>query len=53
MGKRFFFRLVRLFCKHGGFYLFKIVVYMQPNSKYIENNYVNSNDDDLKEATDE
>ena len=53
MGKRFFFRLIRLFCKHGGFYLFKIVVYMQPNSKSIENNYENSNDDDLKEATDE
>lgn len=53
MGKRFFFRLIRLFCKHGGFCLFKNVVYMQPNSKYIENNYVNSNDDSKEEDTDE
>ena len=53
MGIRFFFRLIRLFCKHGGFSLFKIVVYMQPNSKYIENNYVNSNDDSKEEDIDE
>ena len=42
MGKRFFFKLIRFLCKHGGFCLFKYEVYMQPNSKYIENNYENS-----------
>ena len=52
MGKRFFFRLIRLFCKYGGFCLFKIVVYMQPNSRYIENNFENSNEN-LNEDTDE
>ena len=52
MGKRFFFRLIRLFCKNGGFCLFKNVIYIQTNSKYIENNYVNTNDD-LKEDNDE
>lgn len=52
MGKRFFFRFFRLLFKGGGFCLYKKVVYVQPNSKYIENNYVNSNDD-LKEDTDE
>ena len=39
MGKRFFFKLIRFLCKHSGFCLFKYEVYMQPNSKYIENNY--------------
>lgn len=52
MSKRFFFRLIRLFFKEGGVCLYKKVVYVQPNSKYIENNYENSNDD-LKEDTDE
>lgn len=52
MCKRFFFRLIRLFCKNGGFCLFKIVVYMQPNSRYIENNFENSNEN-LNEDTNE
>lgn len=52
MEKKFFFRFFRFLFKNGGVCLFKNVVYMQPNSKYIENNYVNSNDD-LKEDTDE
>ena len=52
MGKRFFFKLIRFLCKHSGFCLFKYEVYMQPNSKYIENNYDNSKGN-LNQNTDE
>ena len=52
MEKRFFFRFFRFLFKNGGVCLFKIVVYMQPNSKYIENNFENSNEN-LNENTDE
>ena len=52
MGKRFFLNLIRFLCKHSGFCLFKYEVYMQPNSKYIENNYENSKGN-LNQNTDE
>ena len=52
MGKRFFFRFFRLLFKGGGVCLFKKVVYVQPNSTYIENNFENSNEN-LNENTDE
>lgn len=52
MGKNFFFKFVRLFCKNGGVCVVKNVIYMQPNSQYIENNYANS-DKDLKPHSDE
>lgn len=47
-----FFRIIRFLCKKGGVCLVKNVVYVQPHSKYIENNYENS-DEDIKPHTDE
>ena len=47
-----FFRIIRFLCKYGGVWLYKNVVYVQSNSKYIENNYENS-DEDIKPHTDE
>lgn len=49
---RFFLKFIRYIGKNGGICLFKFVVNMQPNSKYIENNYENSNDN-LNQHTDE
>ena len=49
---RFFFKFIRFLCKNGGICLFKFVVYMQPNSTYIENNY-ESPDNHLNQQTDE
>lgn len=52
MDRKFFFKFIRFFCKNGGVCLYKTVVYVQSNSKYIENNYENS-DEDTKPHTDE
>lgn len=47
-----FFRIIRFLHENGGVCLYKNVVYVQSNSKYIENNYENS-DEDTKPHTDE
>lgn len=52
MDRKYFFRIIRFLCKNGGVCLYKNVVYVQSNSKYIENNYENS-DEDTKPHTDE
>ena len=52
MDRKNFFKIIRFLCKNGGVCLYKNVVYVQSNSKYIENNYENS-DEDTKPQTDE